>query len=239
MTATAAPKAPSVWEDFIDIFTSPSDVFARRQNGNWFIPMAVVTVLILVIYLGTQSLTQPVFDAEYMRAMAAAARHNPQITPDVIEKQRAVATKFQAIIVPIFVLLGIFFTGLTLWLVGKLFDSTMALAGGLLVAGYAQFPRIIGAIVGPIIAYFSDPSTLDSATKITASPAHFFDISTTSPVVLALLARFDVFTIWATILLGIGLSVLGKIPRSRAYMAAVVVWLLGALLPVLQAMRSM
>lgn len=239
MTATAAPKAPSVWEDFIDIFTSPSDVFARRQNGNWFIPFVVVTVLILVIYLGTQSLTQPVFDAEFNRAMAAAARANPQLTPDVIEKQRAVAAKFQAIILPVFVMIGMFFTGLVLWLVGKLFDSTMAFAGGLLVAAYAQFPRIIGAIVGPIIAYFSDPSTLNSATKLTASPAHFLDISTTSPVVLALLARFDVFTIWATILLGIGLSVLGKIPRSRAFMAAVVVWLLGALLPVLQAMRSM
>ena len=33
MTATAAPKAPSVWKDFIDIFTSPGEVFACRQNG--------------------------------------------------------------------------------------------------------------------------------------------------------------------------------------------------------------
>ncbi|SRR5579872_1984829 len=241
MTATAAPapKAPSVWEDFIDIFTSPSDVFARRQNGNWFIPFVVVTVLILVIYLGTQSLTQPVFDAEFNRAMAVAARANPQITPDVVEKQRAFFSKLQAVILPIFVMIGMFFTGVVLWFVGKLFDSTMAFGGGLLVAAYAQFPRIIGAIVGPIIAFFSDPSTLNSATKITASPAHFFDISNTSPVVLALLARFDVFTIWTTILLAIGLSVLGKIPRSRAYTAALIVWILGAVPPVFQAMRSM
>jgi len=33
--------------------------------------------------------------------------------------------------------------------------------------------------------------------------------------------------------------VLGKIPRSRAYTAALIVWILGALPPVVQAMRSM
>lgn len=239
MTATAAPKAPSVWEDFIDIFISPSQVFERRQNANFFLPMVVVTLIVCLIYLGTQSLTQPIFDAEFARGTAAAMRNNPQLTADQMAKGKAIAEKFSIVFVLFGIPIAMFFVGLLLWLVGKLFDSKITFVGGVLVAAYAAFPKIFAAVAGPIIAYFSDPSTLTSATKITVSAAHFFDISNTSPVVLALLARIDVFTIWSTILLGIGLSVLGKIPRSRAYVAAVIVWALATVFPLYQAIRTM
>jgi hypothetical protein len=59
--------------------------------------------------------------------------------------------------------------------------------------------------------------------------ARFLDPDTTSPLLLALLNRVDVFTIWVTVLLGIGLAITGKIPRGKAMIAAVIVWLIGAL----------
>ncbi len=239
MTATAAPKAPSVWEDFIDIFTSPSDVFARRRNGNWFVPMIVVTVIVFAIYLGTKSLTQAVFDAEFARGMQTAMRQNPQLTPDQIEKGKSFASMAFGIAVLFSVPIATLFVGLCLWVVGKLFDATIGFGAALVVAAYAAFPKIFQPIAGALIAYFSDPSTLTSATKLTVSPAHFFDVSTTSPVALALLQRFDLFTIWCTILLGIGLAVIGKIPRSKAMLAAVIVWALSSVFPLLGALRQM
>jgi ABC-type transport system involved in cytochrome c biogenesis permease component len=57
-------------------------------------------------------------------------------------------------------------------------------------------------------------------------------------VLVVLLGRVDVFTIWVTVLLAIGLSVTGRIPRSRAAIAAVIVWICGALPQLLGAMRS-
>jgi hypothetical protein len=56
-------------------------------------------------------------------------------------------------------------------------------------------------------------------------------------MLLALLGRVDVFTIWVTVLLAIGLSVTGRISRSKAAIAAGIVWLVGALPGVLQATR--
>ena len=53
-----------------------------------------------------------------------------------------------------------------------------------------------------------------------------------SPALLGLLGRIDLFTIWVTVLLVIGLAVTGKIPRGRAAIAGVVMWFAGAL-PVL------
>lgn len=239
MTSTAAPKAPAVWEDFIDIFTSPSEVFARRRNGNWFVPMIVVTVIVFAIYLGTKSMTQAVFDAEFARGMQAAMRQNPQLTPDQIEKGKRFASMAFGIAVLFSVPIATLFVGLCLWVVGKLFDATIGFGAALVVAAYAAFPKIFQPLAGALIAYFSDPSTLTSATKLTVSPAHFFDVSTTSPVALALLQRFDLFTIWCTILIGIGLAVIGKIPRSKAMTAAVIVWALSSVFPLLGALRQM
>lgn len=238
MTATTAPKTPSVWEDCIDIFTSPSEVFARRQNANWFVPMIIVTAVVFAIYLGTRSLTQSVFDADFARGMATAMRKNPQLTPDQIEKGKGAAQMFFLIAFLFAVPVATVFVGFCLWLVGKLFDATIGFGAALVIAAYAEFPKIFQPIVGALIAFFSDPSTLTSVTKITASPAHFLDISTTSPLLLVLLSRFDVFTIWCTILLGIGLAVIGKIPRSKAMIAAVIVWALSSVFPLLGALRQ-
>jgi hypothetical protein len=47
-----------------------------------------------------------------------------------------------------------------------------------------------------------------------------------------------VFIIWTTVLLGIGLHVTGKIPKSKAMIAAFIVWALGALPAVLGALRA-
>lgn len=238
MTATAAPKAPSVWEDFIDIFISPSQVFQRRQNTNFLLPMIVVTLISFAIFLGTKSLTQPVFDAEFARGMAAAMRNNPQLTPDQIEKGKGFASIAVTIAFLFAVPIATVFVGICLWVVGKLFDSTVGLGAALVIAAYAGFPKIFQPLAGALIAFFSDPSSLTAAAKITTSPAHFFDPSTTSPVLLAVLTRLDVFTIWCTILLAIGLAVVGKIPRSKAMMAAVIVWALSSVFPILGALRS-
>ena len=67
----------------------------------------------------------------------------------------------------------------------------------------------------------------------------FIDPDTASPLLLALVGRMNLFTIWVTILLAIGLSVTGKIPRQRAAIAAAIVWILGALPMIFQALRSM
>jgi len=50
--------------------------------------------------------------------------------------------------------------------------------------------------------------------------------------------RLDVFTLWTTVLLAIGLSVTGRIPRRQAAMAAAIVWFVGAVPALLTALRS-
>jgi hypothetical protein len=238
-TSQAPPAKPaSYWEDFIDIFYAPSEVFKRRENSGFGVPMLVVTVLIGVLTIAMSGAFQPIMDAEFSRSMAAAMRKNPNLTQDMVEKGRAIGEVFTKIGAFIFVPVGLFFVGLFLWLCGKLVDARQSLAAAIMVAAYSFTPRVVETLVKAVQALFMDPASLNGQFRVSLSPARFLDPDTASPMMIALLSRLDVFTIWVTVLLAIGLSVTGKIPRSRAAIAAGLVWLLGALPVVLAAARS-
>jgi hypothetical protein len=224
-----APEKASVWEDFLDIFYAPSTVFARRENGSVLIPMLVVTLLLGVLYFVNSRVLDPIMDAEMRRQMAATMEKNPQITPEMIEQGRGmmkVATGIFAVVgIPILLLV----VGLTLWLVGKIFGAKQTFRAAMVVAAYAYVPKVLESVLAGVQGFFVDPAQLDGRYRLSLGIGRFLDPDTTSPALLGLVGRIDVFTIWVTVLLAIGLSVTGRIPRARAAMAAVVVWLLGAL----------
>jgi hypothetical protein len=86
-------------------------------------------------------------------------------------------------------------------------------------------------------AYFLSPDALTSHVQITLSLARSFDPDATPLALLAFLARVDLFTIWVTILLGIGIAVVGRTTRQRATVIAATLWILGTLVDVLSALR--
>jgi hypothetical protein len=233
-----APAKASRWEDFIDILYAPSEVFARRANSGFGIPMLVVTLLGTAIFFASFNALQPVFDAEFTRNMAKLQAQNPNMTAEMLAQGR----KFGEITIKVMAVIGtpimIFLVGLTLWICGKLVGAQQTLNAGIMVAAYSFVPRIIQGVVNALQGLLMDPSAMTSRFAISASPARFLDVDTASPALMAFLGRLDVFTIWCTILLGIGLAVTGKIPRSKAMIAAAIVWLLGGLPEILGALRG-
>ena len=73
----------AIWEDFIDIFYAPSQVFARREHGNFWVPLIVVTLLAGVLFYLNSGLFRPMVDAEFDRAMATAMRLAALVQPDL------------------------------------------------------------------------------------------------------------------------------------------------------------
>jgi hypothetical protein len=237
--ATAPESKPAAWwEDFIDIFYAPSQVFARRVRAGFGVPMLVVTVLIALIAFANSGVLQPIMDAEFSRATAAAMRKNPQVTAEMMQQGRGFAEVIARFGAVIFVPVGIFLTGLALWVCGKLVDAKEELGQAIMVAAYSFVPRVLEGVVTGIQGLIVDPATLDGRFRLSLGVGRFLDPDAASPVLLALVGRLDVFTIWVTVLLAIGLSVTGRIPRVRAAIAAALVWLLGALPALLGALRS-
>src|SRR5918993_3564436 len=231
-SATGSPLPPnpekaSLLDDFMDIFYAPSRVFARRASSGFWIPLLIVTVLLGVIFVANRDLIDPIMEAEMARTMSRGS--GPRLTEEQMAAGRNIASTFAtvgAFIATPLILLGL---GVVIWLVGKFFDSKQTLNAAIVVAVFSYVPRVVEGVVNRIQGLLIDPSTLDSRYDLSLGVGRFFDADTTSPLLLGLIGRLDVFTIWVTILIAIGLAVTGKISRGKAAVAAAVIWLVGAL----------
>jgi hypothetical protein len=219
----AAAKA-SVFEDFIDIFTSPSEVFQRRMGASVWMQMLVLTVIGVALYLVTRGILMPIFDAEMARAFAK----NPGMTADQIEGAKAMAGKIGPIFVAIGIPISMFFTGFILWAVGKGFGAQQTMGDAIMVATYAWVPRVLQFVVAAAMGAMMDASKMVGLFSASLSAGKLLDPETVSRAVYILAGRLDVFILWQTVLLGIGLAVTGKIARTQGYIAAAIVWLIGA-----------
>lgn len=233
----AATEKASVWEDFLDIFYAPASVFARREHGSFWIPMLVVTVTLGVLFFVNMGVIEPIMDAEMRRGMAAMA-NDPRMTPEMIEQGRGVGMAIAKVGAFIGIPFAILLIAAALYFMGKVVGAKQTWHAALVVAAYAYVPRIIESVLVGVQGFFMDPSQLDGRYRVSLGIGRFLDPDTASPLLIALVGRLDVFTIWVTVLLAIGLAVTGRISRSNAAIAAALVWVLGALPGLLQALRS-
>jgi hypothetical protein len=237
VSTTKAERA-GVWEDFIDIFYAPSQVFARRAQESFWVPMVVVTLAVSALFYLNSGVLRPIMDAEFNRGMAAAMKQNPRLTPEMAERFRQTGMLVAQVGSLIFVPLGIFMTGTVVWLIGKLFEARQAYRAAIVVAGYAWVPRILEGVLAGLQGLILDPDQLNGRFRLSLGVGRFLDPDTTAPILVAVAGRIDLFTIWVTILLAIGLSVTGGISRSRAFLAAPLIWAAGGIMVVIQALRQ-
>ena len=226
----AKPEKASIWEDFIDIFFAPTEVFARRRDGRFWLALIVLTVLIGLLFYASLGPLAGVFDGEFRRGMARAAEAGNRMTEAQMEQARAISERFAPVGVVVAVFVGTLLMGLVLWAVSKLFGSVATVGVAMAIATYSQFPKILQGGINIVQGIFFEPESLSG---ISIGPARFFDPDTTSPVVLALLGRLDLFILWPTVLIAVGLVVAARLDRSSAVIVAALVWLLGSLPTVL------
>ena len=232
MTAAAEAKTTGVFDDFVDIITSPSRVFERRQDGKFGTHLLILTVICVALFFIFKNAMEPIFDAEFARNTAKMLEKNPNMPTEQLEMGKKMAGTFGGIVFAIAFPLGVIFTGFVLWLVGKAFGSQATVKQTLQVGTLSQVPMIISSILAAVQAMLLSPEKLVSLSSISLSAARFMDPDTTNAGVLGLVGRFDLIGIWIVVLMGIGLSIVGKIDRPKAWAAAAIAWV-AAVLPFL------
>jgi len=228
MTAPPPAEKAGLIDDFLEIFTSPAKVFERRKGGDFFAPLAILTVLAGIVIVASMGPISTLMDAEWPRIVARAIAQNPQVTPAQMEQGRSMMAKVIPVIGTLSVPIAMICGGLILWLAGKLFGSVATVKDAMMVATWSWVPRVLQLIVVLVIMLLMDPAHMTGLFAPSVSVAHFLDPDSTPYKLLVFASRVDVFVIWQTVLLGIGLSVVGKIPRAQAYMAAALTWLIGS-----------
>ena len=232
------PGRAGLWEDFVDIFYAPSSVFARRSDGKFGMPLLFLVLVGTVLFFLTKNATQPIMDAEFARQSAVAMRRNPSLTAEQMAGGRGFFETMAPLFFALFLTISIFGTGLVLWVVGKLFDAKESVAAAIMIATYAEVPRLVQILTNAAQGLVMSPEKLNSMNAVGFSLARFMDPDNASQVLIALAARVDLFTIWITVLLAIGLHVVGKIPKQQAAIVAAITWAVGALPAVFGALRA-
>lgn len=227
MTAPTPPAQPSLMEDLIDIWYAPSAVFARRKTGMWG-PLLVVVLLCSVLMIVNAGAMQGVTDAEVQRAVADAMAENPSMTAEQMEGMRTImegSMKWGAVaIIPAI----LFLLGLAVFLVGKMFGGTLTYGTGVMIASLAYLPRVLELLLVTVQSLVLDTSAFVGRFQFSWGIGRFMDPSGKQGMV-NLLGRIDLFTLWVTALIAIGLIHAAKVEKSKAYAGAAICWALGAL----------
>ncbi|MFL5582262.1 MAG: YIP1 family protein [Gemmatimonadaceae bacterium] len=229
LAPATAPKKPSVFEDFVDIFYAPRQVFARRRDGEFFAALVVLTCLVALLGYLFYSLLEPAFSVMTDRAVAAALKKNPTLREEQLRGMRGLMEKGQAfgpvIGVPIAALLG----AVGIWVVAKFFDARQTMGQALTVSTYSMFPMLLAWITMAALSFVVPADQVQGLQSYMLSPARFLDANTANPGLLAALMRIEPFTLWGAYITAVGISETGKISLKQGIGAAAVVWLLGTL----------
>jgi hypothetical protein len=231
--ATAAKAGPA---DLIEIFYAPSAVFARRSDGKFGLPYLALLIIGIVLFFATKNLFQPVVDAEIARSLAQAAARN-KMTPEQLASATSLAHTIGSFGLIAFYLIAPFLVGLWIWVAGSLARAPKIGTVAIMIATFSIYPRLVGSIVGAVLAAVLPESSLTSAAAVSVSPARFVD-PTTSPGLYALLGRFDLFILWGVVLIAIGVQAAGRATKKQAWITAIGAWVIMSLPTLWGAIRN-
>jgi hypothetical protein len=229
-----AETAPSRIDDFLDVFTTPAAVFERRSDGKFGLPLLVLFIAMTALFFATRPAMAPIMDAEVSRALSS----NSRLTPEQLEQGRKMAGTFGSIFAIVVILIMPLLLGIGVWIGGRAAGARLSYAQSATVATFSLFPKLVESVVAATQALLMDETKLNSRFSVSLGLGRLLDPDTTNAALLALLGRIDVFTIWITVLVAIGLKTMGRVSTGSAAVGAALVWVLGALPTLLQGLRQ-
>jgi hypothetical protein len=190
--------------------------------------MIIVTLLVGGLFLANRGTMQDLMEAEMARGMAEAMKQNPGMTQEQAEVGRKIGDYMMTFGAFIGMPIAMFLTGLCAWLTAKMLGASTCYSAATMVATYSFIPRILESVTVSVQGLLLDTSGMTGRFQLSLGVARFLDPEM-SPGLLGLLGRVDLFTIWVTALLAIGLGVVAKLPKDKVIVAGVIMWVFGAL----------
>jgi hypothetical protein len=233
----AAPEKASIVEDFIEIFYAPSKVFNRRRTSGFGLHLLLVTVLAALFAFATRGVTAQIMDAQYDKQVEQMMKKNPQLTADQLQAGRGIQTAIGGVAVYVGTPIALFILGLFVWLGAKIISANLSYGQSVLIATLAWIPRLLGMLVTALQSVVMDTSTVTNPFALTISPARFLDPDANPPLYAAM-GNLEVFGIWCYILIGLGIAVMGNVPRPRGYAVAAVLFIIGSLFTIVPAIMA-
>lgn len=220
-TDVKAPEKASRWEDLVDVYFAPGDLFARRADESWVAPVIMLSVISILLYY----IFLPINAVMWEVAMTENAA--PGMDAEKIRQGAAMMKYIGGLFLPVGYLIVMLFTAIGLKLVSSLMEPAAEWRQAFLIAAFSMFVTIPQQIVGALLIFLKSGSGTPHMSDVSFGALRFMEKP--DPVVRALLGRVDLFAIWAAVLCAVGLVVVVKMPRGKAIATAAITWLFLAL----------
>lgn len=207
------------WEDYVDVFMSPAELFRRRARSSLTHPVVTLLVASMVLYFVMLPANSELF------------RQNVSPNPEsqaFFERWGLALQIAGGLFAPITVLLAVAWAALVLWLAARVLDINAALRDTFLIATYAAFIYLLyQAAAGLVVMLKTSP--VDPVVDLSFGILRFTGGDAISPILQPLVGRLDVFAIWQAAMWAIGLRVVAGASTGKALAAAGASWLLVAI----------
>jgi Yip1 domain len=243
MASATVPPQPAPVSSFgriFGVFFNPKPTFESiAQRPTWVLPVLIilavslVTVAVISQRVGWQTVIE-----KQMANNPRAQKQMEQMTPDQREKAMNMQMKLAPVIGYVSVIVG---TILGVVVVAAIFLAVFNLASGtkigfsvsLAVVAYSWMPFVLAGLLGILILFIKDPSTVDIEHLVASNPGAL--LADGSPRwMVSLLTSLDLFTFWVLVLQGVGYSATNpkKISFGKALGYVFGVWIVFVLIKV-------
>lgn len=218
------PRRAARWEDLVDIFLSPAQLFRRRAEDSWLTPFIILSVISFVLYYVFLPANSAVMDAA-MRARLPAGAQAPSAG--------AVHT-FQllgGLFVPVGIGISVVFSGLLLWGMAVVTGGGLRFGQSVLITVYAAYVGILQQILASVLIILksNQGAPIDVVRDFSFGLVRFLPKDAVPAALVPLLGRIDLFALWQAALWAVGVAVIAKTSRGRAILVAAGAWLIYAI----------
>jgi len=217
----------SSWEDALDIFYAPREVFERRRDGTYLWPLLVLCVLSTLVFLLSQQMNAALQDAEFARVMRETS-----MPPEQAKSAREMGEKFSAFavyLIPVFTAIGAWLSGFIVLMIGKMMSAKLNFGQATVIAVLAAMPELLGRAIVGVQSIFLDTSSVVHRYSMSLNVARFLP-GDANKWLLKFAALADPFVIWGAVVIGTGAWIIGRMEKEKAAVLAIVVSLVSALL---------
>jgi hypothetical protein len=207
------------WEDYVDVFFSPTELFRRRARDSVTTPLLSLITLAVLFYL-------ILLPANAMMIRTAMANNPRGVT--VSGSTMAVVHVVSAVAVPITYVFFTAFAAALLWLAGRFAEIRTEFSRAMLIATYGGFILLVSQLASGVLVLLHGETGLDPVRHASLGVLRFTGGEGTARALVPLLRRLDVFAIWQAVLWAIGLHVIYRTTRLQAVITAAIAWLLFA-----------
>ena len=220
------PKKTSRWEDYVDVFFSPAELFARRAHDSAKPAFWTLVIVGAIAYYAFLPVNRMVMRAS-MVAQAQASGADPAQIEATAGGMVRIMSYAGGIMVAFTYLITIALAALMLWGIGRLIEVKGTYRQAFLIATYAAFIYLLAQIAGSISGMIAGEG-LNPTRDLSFGLVRFLDPDGTPKALLALLRRTEIFFIWQAVVWAVGMYVVMKASKAQAAIAAAATWILFA-----------